>query len=150
MFETVPQNKFFDPRPWQKPHLDEHESGESLYRKPRGTRPQQEPELPPKASKEAVGPELHRPELQLGALLRAAWAVAEKEDLTKHANALADELGVSPEELYSSALIEFIERYENERLTRELNEVYGDGMEPEEKEFVQHVKEYHRRRLSTE
>jgi hypothetical protein len=38
--------------------------------------------------------------------------------------------------------------YESARLTEELNEVYDGEMEEEEKQITQHVKEYHRRRLS--
>lgn len=38
--------------------------------------------------------------------------------------------------------------HEIARLTEELNEVYDGEMEEEEQEIAQHVKEYHRRRLS--
>lgn len=37
---------------------------------------------------------------------------------------------------------------ESAQLTEELNEVYDGEMEEEERQITQHVKEYHRRRLS--
>lgn len=42
-----------------------------------------------------------------------------------HADSLADEVGMPREEFYLSALIEYIEKRENERISRELNEAYG-------------------------
>ena len=48
--------------------------------------------------------------------------------ITEHANRLADELGMTREQFYSEALIEFIEKTENQRLTEE----YGRMEENEE------------------
>lgn len=42
-----------------------------------------------------------------------------------HADSLADEMGMPREEFYLGALIEYIEKRENERIGRELNEAYG-------------------------
>jgi hypothetical protein len=39
---------------------------------------------------------------------------------------------------------------EDENLLENLNEVYGEPMEEEEREFLRHGKDYHRRRLSAE
>ncbi len=55
---------------------------------------------------------------------------------------------MSREQFYWTALIEFIEKIENERLTQEYNEAYDGRMEEEEKELLEDVKEYHRRRFS--
>lgn len=71
-----------------------------------------------------------------------------RQEIVEHANSLADELGMSREQFYWTALIEFIEKIENERLTQEYNEAYDGGMEEEEKELLEDVKEYHRRRFS--
>lgn len=71
-----------------------------------------------------------------------------RREIVEHANALADELGMSRQQFYLTALIELIEKIENERLTQEYNEAYGGGMEEEEEELLRSVKEYHRRRLS--
>lgn len=66
----------------------------------------------------------------------------------EHANSLADERGMSREEFYATALIEFIEKRENERITEELNEVYGAEMDERQKEFQRQARDYRRRRLS--
>jgi serine phosphatase RsbU (regulator of sigma subunit) len=57
-----------------------------------------------------------------------AAASAEKprwQKIIEHANSLADEVGTSREEFYAAALIQYIEKRENERISRELNEAYG-------------------------
>lgn len=71
-----------------------------------------------------------------------------RREIIEHANALADELGMSRQQFYLTALVEFVEKIENERLTQEYNEAYSGGMEDAEKELLRDVKEYHRRRLS--
>ena len=59
-----------------------------------------------RSRKEASGPEQ-----QLAPLLRVAWMVAEREDLTEQVNALAKKLEVGVEWVYQMALVEFLETH---------------------------------------
>lgn len=65
---------------------------------------------------------------QLEAQLRSIVDMsAEKprwQKIIEHANSLADERGMTREEFYSMALVELIEKLENARISRELNEAY--------------------------
>jgi len=45
---------------------------------------------------------------------------------------------------------EYMEKYEAERLIEEINEVYDEEMEQEDKEFARRTRGYYRRLLSTE
>lgn len=71
-----------------------------------------------------------RPVAPLGMHVRTlAHSSAEKprwQKIIEHADSLADERGMSREEFYSMALIELIEKFENERLTEEYNKDYDD------------------------
>lgn len=78
----------------------------------------------------------------VGALLRAAHALAEREDLTEATDALADYLKVSREQLYAMPLAEFVDKYEGARLTEEINEAYDEELEQEDVEFLAHVRSY--------
>jgi hypothetical protein len=98
---------------------------------------QQRPEPPTRGERDTSHPELY-----LGALLRAAWALAEREDLTEYADALARYLNVSRKELFSMPLAEFIDRYESAQLTEEINEAYDEELEQEDEEFLAHVRSY--------
>ncbi|MBA3426746.1 MAG: hypothetical protein H0U04_19900 [Rubrobacter sp.] len=83
-------------------------------------------------------------------LLRAAAAVAERENLDKYGDALAGFMGVSREQLYSMSLIEFVERYDNALFTEEINAAYDEELEQEDEEFLAHVKGYQGRVLDSE
>jgi hypothetical protein len=98
MEEVLPYGKHFNPNIWYKDSKDEP------WERPRKKSPEG-PTLPPQGKRR----DAFRPELQLAPLLRAAWAVAEREDLVKHAEALANELEVSVEWVYYMGLVEFIE-----------------------------------------
>ena len=84
------------------------------------------------------------------ALALAAWAITERQDLTKYADDLADYLGVSREQLYSMTLSEFIERYESAQLTEEINKAYDEELEQEDEEFLRYAKIYQGRVLNAE
>lgn len=86
----------------------------------------------------------------VGALLRAARAITERENLSVYADALADYLEVSRERLYSMPLAEFIERYESAQLTEEINAAYDEELEQEDEEFLAHVRSYQGRVLDAE
>ena len=134
----------FDPQSWQKHHEDKHTSSDIRWKR-RRKRARKGPGLSPREHKDAV-----RPELYLGTLLRAAWAITEREDLTEYANTLADYMDVDREQLYSMSLAEFIDRYESARLTQEINDVYDEELELEDEEFLAHVKGYQGRVLNAE
>jgi predicted DNA-binding protein len=69
------------------------------------------------------------------------------EDLARRADALAEELNVTRSQLFSRALSEFIERYENVRLLERLNEAYSEGPDEDESELLERAREYHRDRF---
>lgn len=129
--------RFFNLENWRNDHEDAEKSYDSERSwRLRSPHPRRESDLPSKARRSSRYLGSPPRELQLAALLRAALIVDEREDLTKHVSALADELGVSPEKLYSSALIEFIEKYENERIARELTEAYANIDQNEDVDFL--------------
>lgn len=47
-----------------------------------------------------------------------------RQKVLEHANSLADDLGMSREQFYLAALVEYMGKIENEKATRELNESY--------------------------
>jgi hypothetical protein len=141
MVQALEHEKAIDHSIWLRDSKDEEEDWER-----RRKRPYQAP-IPPPSKRKKSAP---RPERQIGALLRAACALSEREDLTKHADTLADYLGVSRESLYSMTLAEFIERHESAQLTQEINDAYDEELEQEDEEFLAHVKSYQGRVLNAE
>ncbi len=137
MVQALEYGKAIDHSIWLRDSKDED------WERPR-QRPHQAPIPPPSSRKKSAS----RPEPHFGALLRAACALSEREDLTKHADTLADYLGVSRESLYSMTLAEFIERHESAQLTQEINDVYDEELEQEDEEFLAHVKSYQARVLA--
>lgn len=70
--------------------------------------------------------------------------------IIEHANSLADERGMSREEFYSQALIEFIEKIENLRISEELNEAYKNIDQQEDTAFLNHLVSHYDPRLADE
>jgi hypothetical protein len=70
--------------------------------------------------------------------------------IIEHANSLADELGMSREEFYSRALIDLIEKLENERLTEEYDEAYREMGEEEDLTVLNHLVRHYDPRLADE
>lgn len=68
--------------------------------------------------------------------------VSMEEGLARKADALARELGITRSDLYSRALAQFIQRRENELLLENLNEVYSEESDAEEREFLRWSKRY--------
>jgi metal-responsive CopG/Arc/MetJ family transcriptional regulator len=59
-------------------------------------------------------------------------AISIPDEIFKEAERAAKKLGVSRSELYSKAVLNFVERYRRENLTEKLNEVYsGDELNSE-------------------
>jgi predicted transcriptional regulator len=74
-----------------------------------------------------------------------------EETLAGRADALARELGITRSDLYSRALVRFIEQRENELLLERLNEAHsGEEQDEEEREFLKWSKDYSRRRFGGE
>lgn len=75
-----------------------------------------------------------------------------------HTDAVAARLKVTPDQLYSMTFGDFIAKHEeSERrpekrkgLVEKFNEAYDEDAEREDKEFVKHLKRYHRRQFSDE
>ncbi|MGY8814037.1 MAG: hypothetical protein ACKVHQ_04885 [Gammaproteobacteria bacterium] len=53
-------------------------------------------------------------------------AISIPDEIFKEAERAAKNLGVSRSELYSKAVLNFVERYRRENLTEKLNEVYSE------------------------
>lgn len=91
---------------------------------------------------------------QLGAYVNTLADVSAEKPrwlrIVEHANSLADKAGMSREEFYSKALIEFIEKTENLRITEELNEVYKDIDQQEENAFLNRLVRYYDSQLADE
>lgn len=52
-------------------------------------------------------------------------AISIPDEIFREAERAAKKLGVSRSELYTKAVLDFVERYRRERLTEKLNEVYS-------------------------
>lgn len=70
-------------------------------------------------------------------------AVSIEKELFHQVEELAGELQVSRSRLVSLALSAFIERHETQKLVDKLNEVYADGNNAEDKEYLEAMWSYH-------
>jgi hypothetical protein len=70
--------------------------------------------------------------------------------LVEHANSLADELKIPREQFYWTALVEYIEKLENARVTDELNEAYKNIDREEDVAFLNRLVRYYDPRLADE
>ena len=70
-------------------------------------------------------------------------AVSIEKELFHQVEELAGELQVFRSRLVSLALSAFIERYETQKLVDKLNEVYADGNNAEDKEYLEAMWGYH-------
>ena len=89
-------------------------------------------------------------ERHVGELAAASAEKPRWQKIIEHANSLADEAGMSREEFYSRALIELIEKLENARVTKELNEVYKNIDREEDVAFVNRLVRHYDPRLADE
>jgi ribosomal protein S30 len=97
-----PKGRRRDLNDWLKDHREEHKwehPREGLHHTPA---------LQPKGRKQ----DAPRPENQLGTLLRVARKAAQRQSLAGHAEALANDLEVSVEWIYSMAVLELMESRE--------------------------------------
>ena len=78
---------------------------------------------------------------------RVKTAVSIEESLFREAEAWAGRLGISRSRLFAEALREFVRRRENEELLRSPNEAHADGLDEEEREFLERAEIHHGRLL---
>ncbi|HEX5081487.1 MAG TPA: hypothetical protein VFY40_05545 [Blastocatellia bacterium] len=72
------------------------------------------------------------------------------EPLLEQVEALAREMKISLDRLFSLALEEFIQRQQNRQLVDKINEAYADGPDEEDREWLAHARESYRRLLESE
>lgn len=70
--------------------------------------------------------------------------------IIEHANSLADESGMSREQFYWMALAQLIEKFENVRISEELNEAYKHIDQEEDLAFLNHMVSHYDPRLADE
>lgn len=83
-------------------------------------------------------------------LARAVRVKFTREERNSAADALASQLRITRSQLYSKALADFIERYENEKLTEELNQAYADVDQEEDLAFLRQATRHYDPRLADE
>lgn len=69
-------------------------------------------------------------------------AVSMDEGLFREAEEWAEKLGVSRSQLFANAVAEYVRERENEELLRRLNEAHADGLDDEEKEYLERMRVY--------
>lgn len=94
--------------------------------------------------------EFHHITAFVNALARISTEKPRWEKIVEHAESLAKESSITLEEFYSTALIEFIEKSENERINKELTEAYANIDQEEDLAFVNNVVRNYDPRLADE
>jgi len=69
-------------------------------------------------------------------------AISLDESLFREVEDWAGKLGVSRSQLFARAVEEYVRRHENEELLRRLNEAHADGLDDEEKEYLERMRVY--------
>lgn len=77
-------------------------------------------------------------------------AISIDKSLFEQVNKLADKLEVSRSHLFVLAVEEFIQRYENEQLLRQLNQAYDDLPLADEEQILQGRRSSHRKLVEGE
>lgn len=67
-------------------------------------------------------------------------AVSMDEALFREAEKWAGKLGVSRSQLFANAVSEYVRERENEELLKRLNEAHADGLDEEEKEYLERMR----------
>jgi metal-responsive CopG/Arc/MetJ family transcriptional regulator len=71
-------------------------------------------------------------------------AISIQKDLFEQAESLAHEMNVSRSHLFGLALEEYISRYQNQRLLKEINAAYGEEQDASEVAYSRKMKRTHR------
>ena len=69
-------------------------------------------------------------------------AISLDESLFREAEEWAGKLGVSRSQLFAWAVEEYVRRRENEELLARLNEAHADGLDEEEREYLERMRVY--------
>ena len=77
-------------------------------------------------------------------------AISIDKSLFEQVNKLADKLDVSRSHLFVLAVEEFIQRYENEQLLRQLNQAYDDLPFADEEQLLEGVRSSHQKLVEGE
>ncbi len=77
-------------------------------------------------------------------------AISIDKALFEQVNKLADKLDVSRSHLFVLAVEEFIQRYENEQLLRQLNQAYDDLPLVDEEQLLEGMRSSHRKLVEGE
>jgi len=72
-------------------------------------------------------------------------AVSIQKELFDQAETLSHEMNVSRSRLFVLALEDYIRRYQNQRLLREINAAYEDELDPSEVGYLQRMRRQHRK-----
>jgi metal-responsive CopG/Arc/MetJ family transcriptional regulator len=72
-------------------------------------------------------------------------AISIQKDLLERADSLARELNISRSRLVVLAIEELLERHENERLLKKINEAFSDAPDPAETLYLQKARRQYRR-----
>jgi len=82
--------------------------------------------------------------LEDGRMTSIKTAVSIQKDLFDQAEILAHEMNVSRSRLFVLALEDFIRRYQNQRLLREINAAYEDKQEASDTIYLRKMRRQHR------
>ena len=77
-------------------------------------------------------------------------AISIPERLFEELEAAAKEMQVSRSQLFALAVKEFLRERENRRILEQLNRVYGDGPDEEEREYLARMKARYRKIIEGE
>ena len=62
------------------------------------------------------------------------------QSLIEQAEAVANDMKISPERLFALAIEDFIQRHRNRQLMEQMNEAYKNGPDPEDQELLLHMR----------
>lgn len=77
-------------------------------------------------------------------------AVSIEESLFREAESLAENMNVSRSKLFAAAISEFISKYKNQQLLAEINAVYDDAPDKQEKNKLEAMRDKQRQLLLDE
>lgn len=77
-------------------------------------------------------------------------AISMPEDLFEEVKTAAKDMKLSRSQVFALAVEEFLRERENRRILEQLNRVYGDGPDEEEREYLARMKARYRRIIEGE
>jgi DNA-binding transcriptional MocR family regulator len=72
------------------------------------------------------------------------------DSLYEQASNLAQEMQISPSELYSLALEEYLHRHHNQKLLQSINDAYADGLDDREQAMLEGMRRHQRHLVENE